>query len=214
MKLYIENNIGSLWTFEGFSNNKLRIIEHTNNPDYWAFDGEDWDQGNFEKSVWLENFDGTSHSVDKVCYILNTHYKKITNAYISNSVTDICQSAFCGCASLKNIIIPNSVGVIGDHAFEGCVSLESINIPDSVTDIGDSAFFGCTSLTNITIGDSVQFIGWDAFGGCTSLKSMTIPDSVMGIGAFAFENTDLTIYTKNPNVINYCKGRKLRYKEV
>ncbi|WP_278692154.1 leucine-rich repeat domain-containing protein [Leyella stercorea] len=42
-----------------------------------------------------------------------------------------------------NYTISNSVTNIGDSAFWHCESLTSINIPNSVTNIGDSAFCGC-----------------------------------------------------------------------
>ena len=42
-----------------------------------------------------------------------------------------------------NYTISNSVTNIGDSAFWHCESLTSINIPNSVTNIGDSAFYEC-----------------------------------------------------------------------
>ena len=48
--------------------------------------------------------------------------------------------------SMKHVIISDSVTEIENGFFYGCASLKSVVIPDSVTKIGDYAFQGCTSL--------------------------------------------------------------------
>jgi hypothetical protein len=80
--------------------------------------------------------------------------------------------------------ISNSVTNIGDSAFKSDGSLTSVAIPDSVTSIGAHAFL-FTSLTNATIGNGVTSIGEEAFA-FTSLTSITIPNSVTSIGDYAF----------------------------
>jgi hypothetical protein len=84
--------------------------------------------------------------------------------------------------------ITNTVVDIGDFAFDGCANLISITIPNSVTNIGNSAFASCSSLTNITIGSNVASIGNFAFTSCSSLPSITIPNSVTNIGYSVFED--------------------------
>ena len=64
---------------------------------------------------------------------------------------------------MEHVVISDSVTEIGDWAFCGCASLESITIPDSVTKIGDGAFCGCKSLKSVIIPDSVTKIGYRAF---------------------------------------------------
>lgn len=61
-------------------------------------------------------------------------------------MTNIRDSAFCGCSSLTNINIPNSVTNIGDHAFGLSWSLTKINIPNSVTNIRNYTFMGCKNI--------------------------------------------------------------------
>jgi hypothetical protein len=84
--------------------------------------------------------------------------------------------------------ITNTVADIGDFAFEGCAYLTSITIPNSVTNIGNNAFASCSSLTNITIGSSVATIGNFAFTLCSSLPGITIPNNVTNIGYSVFED--------------------------
>ena len=118
---------------------------------------------------------------------LIAYRSKDTNYTISNSVTNIGDSAFWHCESLTSINIPNSVTNIGDSAFDGCKSLTNINIPNSVTNIGKFAFKGCKSLININIPNSVTNIGCGTFGRCESLTNINIPNSVTNIGRSAFQ---------------------------
>lgn len=143
---------------------------------------------------------------------------RIPSMYNGLYVTYIASSAFLDCKNLVSIIIPNSVTNIGDCAFGGCASLTNVYyngtiedwcnisfsssssnpmcyashfymldenneykevteivIPETVTKIGDYKFYGFGNITNITIPNSVISIGKSAFGGCTSLTSMTLP---------------------------------------
>ena len=125
-------------------------------------------------------------------------YTLLKSIIIPESVTQIEDSAFCGCENLTSITIPQSVTQIGDRTFCGCENLTSVTIPESVTQIGDSTFCGCENLTNITIPKSVTQIGDSAFAWCKNLTSVTIPQSVTQIGDYAFEGCYnlTTIYCK------------------
>ncbi len=131
--------------------------------------------------------------------------------------------------------IPNSVTNIEDVAFFGCAGLTSVTIPDSVTSIGNLAFACCQRLKELTVDaknpvyfstgnciiekkgsktlvagcinsvipndGSVASIGDDAFYGCAGLTSVTIPDGVTTIGNSAFSGcADLTSVTI-PNIV-------------
>ena len=133
---------------------------------------------------------------------------------IPSSVTSIGGGAFEGCNSLTSIVIPSSVTSIGYAVFDFCNHLTDIKIPSSVTSIGKAAFRSCSSLTSITIPNSVTSIEGGAFYNCRSLKSITIPSSVTSIGNFVFYGCKgLTVKTKNPYVIDYCKKYKIKYQE-
>ena len=75
------------------------------------------------KDVWLENFDGTSKSVDYIWEILGIEREDMVEAYIPNGVTKLGEYVFCNCTFLTSITIPDSVTNIGRHAFIGCTSL-------------------------------------------------------------------------------------------
>ena len=110
----------------------------------------------------------------------------LTNLVIPNSVTSICDYAFCYCLSLTSVTIPDSVTSIGTEAFYFCKNLKSLTIGNNVTTIGNEAFLSCASLTNVTIGNSVTQIGDSAFACCDNLESVKIPESMVMVGETAF----------------------------
>ncbi|MBO8423556.1 MAG: leucine-rich repeat domain-containing protein [Firmicutes bacterium] len=67
------------------------------------------------------------------------------------------------------LIIPDSVTEIKEYAFSGCAGVTSVTIPDSVISIGEGAFSGCSSLESITI----PFVGAEA--GKTSQDTYQYP---------------------------------------
>ena len=66
------------------------------------------------------------------------------NAIIETYINCLIQ----GC---DNTVIPDSVTEIGNNAFRGCAALTSVNIPKSVTKIGDRTFYGCENLKEIIL---------------------------------------------------------------
>ena len=147
----------------------------------------------------------------------------------------------------KDVIIPNTVTQIGNYAFSGCAGLISIEIPYSVTSIGNYTFSDCANLVSIIVASgntkytstdgngnecnciieksskklivgckttvipsSVTQIGSSAFYGCVNLTSITLPSSITTIDSYAFEGcTDLTRITIPSNVtsIGACAFR-------
>ena len=97
---------------------------------------------------------------------------KVTDLYVSDSVTSIGEYAFCGCSSLTSVTIPDSVTIIRDWAFYGCSNLKNVAIDNGVTIILNYVFNGCSSLTNVTIPDSVEAICLGAFMDCTNLTDI------------------------------------------
>ncbi|MBO5935266.1 MAG: leucine-rich repeat protein [Clostridia bacterium] len=85
---------------------------------------------------------------------------------IPDSVTVICNWAFCECEKLTRITIPDSVIEIGEGAFCNCSDLDEVEIPDSVIRIDDCAFRGCERLEKVVIPTSVRELGWGLFDGC------------------------------------------------
>ena len=128
---------------------------------------------------------GLVFNKDKTEIICYPQGKKDSSYSIPDSVTEIGESAFCGCG-LTSITIPDGVEIIDDFAFELCCGLESIIVPDSVRYLGNAAFEFCFKLESVTLGSGIAYIGNSAFCHCTSLTSVTIPDSVTNIGKAAF----------------------------
>lgn len=91
---------------------------------------------------------------------------------VPDSVTIISDWAFCSSRKLNRITIPDSVYEIGEGAFSGCALLDELEIPDSVTKIDDCAFRNCLNLERITIPSSVKELGWGLFDGCEERVSV------------------------------------------
>ena len=105
---------------------------------------------------------------------------------LPDTLREIRDYAFFGCAALKSIDMPDGVNYLGSVAFAGCSSLKSVKLPASIEGIWMGTFSGCTALTEIVIPDGVKELSYGAFVGCSSLKSVTIPASVKSIMTDAF----------------------------
>jgi hypothetical protein len=75
----------------------------------------------------------------------------VTEYIIGDSVTNIIQQAFYGCADLRTVTIGNGVADIDVEAFCNCTSLTTLTIGNGVTHIADGAFYNCTSLASVTV---------------------------------------------------------------
>lgn len=78
----------------------------------------------------------------------------------------------------ENTVIPDSVTEIGEGAFAGCAGPEEVNVPKGVTKIGAGAFYCCTGLSKIFIPESVIEVGESAFEGCCNLVSLLAPEGL------------------------------------
>jgi hypothetical protein len=105
---------------------------------------------------------------------------------IPNSVINIEEWAFLGCAYLTSVSIPGSIKNIGDKAFYYCEELTSVAMSEGVENIGNEAFSYCKNLLSINIPNGVITIGNDAFLNCSTLIAIDIPNSVTSIGNYAF----------------------------
>ena len=76
---------------------------------------------------------------------------QILTVTMPETVTKICECAFCGCTSLYSINIPQGLQEIQRGAFVDCSSLTDMTLPASVTAVGEEAFTGCQALSSVII---------------------------------------------------------------
>ena len=75
----------------------------------------------------------------------------IKKVFISNTVRELGENAFCGCEKLHEVIFePGSqLETIGESCFSNC-DLREMIVPKSVRSIGDFAFGYCCNLHSLT----------------------------------------------------------------
>lgn len=93
--------------------------------------------------------------------------------------------------------------------------ITDIVISDNINTIDAEAFYALHAITSIVIPNNIINIGKYAFYNCTELLSATIPNSVIFIGEGAFRSCpNLTIYTNNDYVIDYCSKNRIPTKPL
>ena len=100
-------------------------------------------------------------------------------------VTAIAPRAFEGSA-LRRVVLPDSLQQIGEMAFSGCAHLSAVAIPSAVARVGTLAFAKCASLTRVVIAPGVQTLGPSCFSKCVSLTRVDVPSSVQSFGGGVF----------------------------
>lgn len=93
-----------------------------------------------------------------------------------------------------DVNIPDTVTNINDNAYLGCARMISVTIPNSVTSIGGYAFASCNGLTGVTIPASVTSLGNWAFGFCTGLQEVYFLGNAPSIGTTVFDKVIGTVY--------------------
>jgi len=105
---------------------------------------------------------------------------------VPNGVTEIARYSCYGSRNMTSLIISDSVTNIKESAFDYCVGLTSVTIPGSVTDIGESAFSYCRNITELILGNGITYIGVEAFYECEKIAELIIPNTVITIREDAF----------------------------
>ena len=129
--------------------------------------------------------------------ILGEAFKGCSSMCINNdipdSVTEIGKGAFMNCTNFNfrnNGISLSNITQINESAFCGCKCLTTVNINDNITLIDSSAFEGCDALTSVDISSKSQLksINASAFKDCINLSKLYLPDTLTYIGNSSFEN--------------------------
>lgn len=140
--------------------------------------------------IAVDNGDGTK-SVVKVTGFEENVFKNntdIVGVQLSDTITEIPDSAFEGCTSLI-AIVADSVTKIGEDAFKNCTSLNTFTVQNIVTDLGENAFENVDKIivnsknTTVTVAATLsgaKNITITLSGSTNSLDDTTleIPDTV------------------------------------
>ncbi len=89
------------------------------------------------------------------------------------SITGIGDNVFSN-YSLERVSLPETIEEIGEWAFSGCAKLTEINLPAALKSIGNSAFCNSHELTSFNIPQNLFYIGDNCFSNCTQLASFTV----------------------------------------
>lgn len=161
-----------------------------------------------ENNAHFKSVNGVLYSKDGNRLVRFAGGKDITSFAVPDTVTEIYNNAFDGCAYLTDISIPDSVTRIGQYAFANCnndlrrcengvfyVDKWAVSGLENATEfalssgtagIADCAFLNCRLLERVSLGDGLKYIGAYAFYGCDLLSAVEIPDSVVLLGSVAF----------------------------
>lgn len=133
----------------------------------------------------------------------------VTEIVVPDSVLEIGQGAFSGCAALTELTVPFVGGSATSNTYIGYIfgassftenakyipaGLETVTLSDACVSVADFAFDYCTSLKTVHIGANVASIGNCAFNAC-ALTEIVVPDSVSKIGVGAFAKCPITKMT-------------------
>ncbi|MCQ2793514.1 MAG: leucine-rich repeat domain-containing protein [Bacilli bacterium] len=99
----------------------------------------------------------------------------LTVIEIPDNTISIGINAFAN-TGLVEITLPDSVHEIEEHTFSGCASLTTVNLPDTLTVIKQNAFESCKNLENINL-DYVKVIETGAFSG-VKIKGLFLPSTI------------------------------------
>lgn len=115
----------------------------------------------FKACVYLEAIE-FPENLKKIGFCAFELNRQLREVVFSNSITDICASAFLFCP-VKKVVFPEGMNAIVEQTFRYCEELEIVVIGGNVEEIGSKAFADCPTLETVVIPDSVTTISEDAF---------------------------------------------------
>lgn len=129
----------------------------------------------FSKDVTVPAlYEGKAVTHLKLAFYQNT---QISSVELPDSIVEIGDLAFSGCASLAEIKFGSGLKTVGASAFANCSSLTSVSFPDSLEKVNNYAFSGCSSLISVSFGSDIQWMGRYIYQGCSSVAEINIPNS-------------------------------------
>lgn len=149
----------------------------------------------YENNVLLEHYSKYGENYDNLLLYLPKKVASVTTCTIPNTVRNIEENAFAGCANLTEVEIPTSVEFIKWNAFDGCANLTEIVLPTSIRNINRDAFANCPNLKYAFITASPTMLGdlyGEIFPGFAGTMVLMTPK--FGDGFFKGVSNDATIY--------------------
>lgn len=162
--------------------------------------------------------------------------ESVEYVYLPDTVKEIDEFGFSGCAQLKSISLPSTLERIGLCGLDGCTSIEEIVIPDNVTFTDQCVMSTCYnlkkidlscnplytlmssdsfsynySLETIEIPQNIKTIGGDSFYCCSSLKSVTLHEGLKEIEWNAFLNCEKLKSVKIPKSVTHIYDQAFGY---
>lgn len=125
----------------------------------------------------------------------------ITELYLPEGMTYICEQAFTGMSALTYVKFPSTLDYIGIAAFARTNIKNADLSGTSLTYVGDSAFAYNTSLKSISFPDTLMQINGHMCEECTELESLVLPAELEKIGYCAFSYTKI----KSLNIPGTCE---------
>lgn len=159
-----------------------------------------------ENNPFFSSSDGVLFDKQKTKLIVYPSYKNSESYTVPESVKEIDDSAFAGCATVQKINLPEGLEKIGESAFANS-GITSVVIPKSVESIPKDAFNCCEKLTSVKLPQGISKMEKGAFSGCASLESIVLPDSIEYIAQHAFRYCEALKSIKIPEKvfqISYC----------
>lgn len=138
-----------------------------------------------EAEVVIPEIIGKSTKVTILYDDLFKGHAEITSVRIPETVTDIGEFVFDGCANLKHLDLPASLETLWGNSFANS-GLEEIVLPEKIRSIPSGAFKNCRNLKRVVCGPNVTKIMGHAFSGCENLKEV-IYEPGTKVSPLAFE---------------------------
>ena len=102
------------------------------------------------------------------------------------SIEEIGDYAFYGCAGLKKLYLCEGLFMLGDEAFSNCPDLIQVSLPATLTLVGNRVFSGCSRLKSAHLHEGMEMLGDEMFRDCRNLECVSLPASLSVVGEGIF----------------------------
>lgn len=159
------------------------------------------------------NYESKKHSFPNITQVVfpdslkeigqNTFYgcAKLTEVVFPQTLDKIGEGAFCECTGLQKVVLNEGLKNIDNFCFNKCTGLTEIEIPQSVTELGESVFSQCEKLQKVVLNEGLKKIGNYCFNSCFVLEGITLPQSVEVLGSSVFNTCSQLTEIEIPGLV-------------